>query len=134
MKTKEKSPEPVVKTDEKPEVNNDNAKENDKDDEEVKNDKNDDGKNKLKDEKNSKEEKSEEKTDDDTEGAEDASEDGEEEEEEDDDKKDVPLLDQPLEQSGTRERKKVQRFNEDMTPESKEVWSLTVSTTFLYIL
>lgn len=30
-----------------------------------------------------------------------------------DDDKEVPLLDQPLEQSGTRERKKVQRFNED---------------------
>ncbi|GLV36382.1 Dek [Carabus blaptoides fortunei] len=124
VKTKEKSPEPATKTEEKPEVNNDNAKENEKvDGEEVKNDKNDDSKSKVKDEKNSKEEKSEDKTDDDTEGAEDASEDGEEDE--DDDKKEVPLLDQPLEQSGTRERKKVQRFNEDMTPESKEVWSLT---------
>lgn len=71
--------------------------------------------------KDAKEDKNEEKTDDDTEGGEDAEEgSAEEEEEEDDDKKDVPLLDQPLEKSGPRERKKVQRFNEEFTAEQKE--------------
>lgn len=38
-----------------------------------------------------------------------------------DDDKEVPLLDQPLEQSGTRERKKVQRFDEEFKGEAKEV-------------
>ncbi|XP_008196366.1 protein DEK isoform X2 [Tribolium castaneum] len=38
-----------------------------------------------------------------------------------DDEKDVPLLDQPLEKSGKRERKNVQRFNEEFPSETKEV-------------
>lgn len=38
-------------------------------------------------------------------------------------KKGVPLLDQPLEQSGPRERKKVQRFNDDQPSNAKEVLS-----------
>lgn len=54
--------------------------------------------------------KKEEKTDDTEEGEGSDKEDGSEKE----DDKEVPLLDQPLEQSGTRERKKVQRFNEDI--------------------
>lgn len=45
----------------------------------------------------------------------------EKEDNENDDKKSVPLLDQPLEISGTRERKKVQRFNDDFPRDSKEV-------------
>lgn len=46
---------------------------------------------------------------------------GTDKEESEVDDKGVPLLDQPLEQSGTRERKKVQRYTEDVTPETKEV-------------
>lgn len=42
------------------------------------------------------------------------------EDDEDDDGK-VPLLDQPLEMSGTRERKKVQRFTEEYKVEAKEI-------------
>lgn len=55
------------------------------------------------------EKKKDDKTDDTEEG-----EGSEKEDESDKDgDKSVPLLDQPLQQSGTRERKKVQRFNED---------------------
>lgn len=46
---------------------------------------------------------------------------GTDKEESEGDDKGVPLLDQPLEQSGTRERKKVQRYTEDNPPEIKEV-------------
>lgn len=48
---------------------------------------------------------------------------------ENDEKKGVPLLDQPLEQSGPRERKKVQRFDEDFPSEAKDV-----SNTKLYYI
>lgn len=41
--------------------------------------------------------------------------------EEDGEDKEVPLLDQPLEKSGKRERKNVQRFNEEFPSETKEV-------------
>lgn len=37
-----------------------------------------------------------------------------------DKEKEVPLLDQPLEKSGKRERKNVQRFNEEFATEPKE--------------
>ncbi|RZC40689.1 DEK, partial [Asbolus verrucosus] len=37
-----------------------------------------------------------------------------------DEEKEVPLLDQPLEKSGKRERKNVQRFNEEFSSDSKE--------------
>ncbi|KRT86183.1 hypothetical protein AMK59_1579, partial [Oryctes borbonicus] len=52
----------------------------------------------------------------------------EDNEKDDDDKKSVPLLDQPLEISGTRERKKVQRFNDNLPRDSKEVTKLEVPT------
>lgn len=42
------------------------------------------------------------------------------EDEESDKDKEVPLLDQPLEKSGKRERKNVQRFNEEFAIEPKE--------------
>lgn len=58
----------------------------------------------------------ESKTDNDTEGS-----DKEGDDSDNEDKKGVPLLDQPLEQSGTRERKKVQRFNDDSESKDKEV-------------
>ncbi|GJQ65992.1 putative DNA binding protein [Trypoxylus dichotomus] len=47
---------------------------------------------------------------------------------EEDDKKSVPLLDQPLEISGTRERKKVQRFNDNLPRDSKEPTKLEIPT------
>lgn len=97
------------KSDEKSdEKSNENSKQNDSDNKKEKND--------IDGNKNSnKDVKKEEKDD-----GSDEDEEEEEEDDEDDDKKDVPLLDQPLEQTGTRDRKKVQRFNEDM-PVDKEV-------------
>ncbi|XP_023016896.2 protein Dek isoform X2 [Leptinotarsa decemlineata] len=47
-------------------------------------------------------------------------EDGESEKDDKDGDKEVPLLDQPLEKSGKRERKGVQRFNEEFNAEPKE--------------
>lgn len=44
-------------------------------------------------------------------------------EEDSDKEKEVPLLDQPLEKSGKRERKNVQRFNEEFATEPKETVS-----------
>ncbi|XP_044265246.1 protein DEK isoform X2 [Tribolium madens] len=44
----------------------------------------------------------------------------------DEDEKDVPLLDQPLEKSGKRERKNVQRFNEEFPSETKEAVKIEI--------
>lgn len=53
--------------------------------------------------------------------------DGEESDKEDGDKE-VPLLDQPLEKSGKRERKNVQRFNEEFSSDSKDVSNYILNT------
>lgn len=47
-------------------------------------------------------------------------EDNSDKDEDSDKEKEVPLLDQPLEKSGKRERKNVQRFNEEFATEAKE--------------
>lgn len=51
---------------------------------------------------------------------------------ESDKEKEVPLLDQPLEKSGKRERKNVQRFNEEFASEPKETVSSTFHSTFYF--
>lgn len=77
--------------------------------------------------KNEKEKKGAKKEDTEGEGSDDKDDEGSDEEEDDDEdgkndkKKDVPLLDQPLEKSGPRDRKKTQRFDEDYPTESKEL-------------
>jgi len=84
---------------------------------ETKNEKSENHEENDKDEKDKKDENNESKTDNDTEEGEGSDKD---DADKNDEKKGVPLLDQPLEQSGTRERKKVQRFNEDLPADLKE--------------